>query len=98
MTNYLAAIQQLPGRPDLAERDQVAARAVASGLQDAKAGTTRRFYASAWQQFVAWAEADDHSALPTTPQSVALYLEVWPESHWPGFALRKADVFQSDMA
>ena len=25
-------------------------------------------------------------------------LEVWPESHWPGFALRKADVFQSDMA
>ena len=26
------------------------------------------------------------------------YLEVWPESHWPGFALRKADVFQSDIA
>ncbi len=25
-------------------------------------------------------------------------LEVWPESHWPGFALRKADVFQSDIA
>ena len=22
-------------------------------------------------------------------------LEVWPESHWPGFALRQADVFQS---
>ena len=21
-------------------------------------------------------------------------LEVWPESHWPGFALRQADVFQ----
>ena len=20
-------------------------------------------------------------------------LEVWPESHWPGFALRQADVF-----
>ena len=28
---------------------------------------------------------------------VAVPLEVWPESHWPGFALRKADVFQSDM-
>ncbi len=26
------------------------------------------------------------------------HLEVWPESHWPGFALRKADVFQSDIA
>ena len=23
------------------------------------------------------------------------YLEVWPESHWPGFALRQAAVFQS---
>ena len=25
-------------------------------------------------------------------------LEVWPESHWPGFALREADVFKSYMA
>ena len=24
-----------------------------------------------------------------------IYLEVWPESHWPSFALRQADVFQS---
>ena len=23
------------------------------------------------------------------------FLEVWPESHWPGFALRQANVFQS---
>ena len=23
------------------------------------------------------------------------WLEVWPESHWPGFALRQADVLQS---
>ena len=22
-------------------------------------------------------------------------LEIWPESHWPGFALRQADVLQS---
>ena len=27
-----------------------------------------------------------------------LVLEVWPESHRPGFALRQADVFQSYMA
>ena len=26
---------------------------------------------------------------------VADGLEVWPESHWPGFALRQADVLQS---
>ena len=25
-------------------------------------------------------------------------LEVWPESHWPAFALRQADVLQSYMA
>ena len=25
-------------------------------------------------------------------------LEVWPESHWPGFALRQADVFQPHTA
>ena len=29
------------------------------------------------------------------PEAIALALEVWPESHWPGFALRQADVFQS---
>ena len=28
----------------------------------------------------------------------AIDLEVWPESHRPGFALRQADVFQSYMA
>ena len=25
-------------------------------------------------------------------------LEVWPESHWPGFALRQADVLQVQLA
>ena len=28
-------------------------------------------------------------------RTVVVILEVWPESHWPGFALRQADVFQS---
>ena len=28
-------------------------------------------------------------------RSFRLVLEVWPESHWPGFALRQADAFQS---
>ena len=75
MTSDLAIIQQIPaGRPDLAERDQDAAQAVASGLRDAKAATTRRAYASAWLRFQAWAEAGGHAALPATPQSVALYL------------------------
>ena len=30
--------------------------------------------------------------LPTSP---ILRLEVWPESHWPGFALPKSGVLQS---
>ena len=29
------------------------------------------------------------------PKPVVVVLEVWPESHWPGFALRQADVIQS---
>ena len=27
-----------------------------------------------------------------------VHLEVWPESHWPGFALRQADVLQVQLA
>ena len=30
-----------------------------------------------------------------TPSRLRQILEVWPESHWPGFALRQADVLQS---
>ena len=30
-----------------------------------------------------------------TAGMVSGILEVWPESHWPGFALRQADVLQS---
>ena len=29
------------------------------------------------------------------PKSARVSLEVWPESHWPGFALRQADAIQS---
>ena len=74
MTTDLAMVPHLPGSPELAERDREAARAVASGLRDAKAASTRRSYASAWKQFQAWAEAGGHSALPAPPQVVALYL------------------------
>ena len=33
-------------------------------------------------------------AIPVPPHAREV-LEVWPESHWPGFALRQADVLQS---
>ena len=32
------------------------------------------------------------------PNKSVASLEVWPESHWPGFALREADVFKTYMA
>ena len=32
---------------------------------------------------------------PGGPGGSTTSLEVWPESHWPGFALRQSDVFQS---
>ena len=37
------------------------------------------------------------SLIPTLAVCLLLTvpLEVWPESHWPDFALRPADVFQS---
>ena len=34
---------------------------------------------------------------PGLLKQLSKILEVWPESHLPGFALRKTDVFQSDM-
>ena len=78
MTTDLAAVQQLPGRPDLAERYREAARAVASGIRDAKAGTTRRVYASAWQQFLAWAEAGGH--LAAEGKAMAIIEQAGPRS------------------
>ena len=57
MTTDLPMVPHLPGPLELAERDREAAEAVASGLRDAKAASTRRAYASAWRQFQAWAEA-----------------------------------------
>ena len=36
------------------------------------------------------------SLLPN--QKFSLCLEVWPESHWPGFALRQSEVLQTGTA
>ena len=74
MISDLVTIRQIHNPLELTERDREAAQAVASGLRNAKAATTRRVYGSAWQQFITWAEAGGHAALPATPQSVALYL------------------------
>ena len=74
MATDLATDRLHLGTLELAERDREAAQAVASGFRDAKAENTRRVYCSAWRQFQAWAEAGGHAVMPTTPQTVALYL------------------------
>ena len=38
-------------------------------------------------------DSEEISGPTDPPRSESL--EVWPESHWPGFALRQSDVFQS---
>ena len=46
--------------------------------------------------YLRWARASDYG-LPAVVWHCQ-HLEVWPESYWPGFALREADAFKSSMA
>ena len=71
-SSFLATTVHLPEDLELSSRDHDAAQAVSDGLRDIKAENTRR--SSAWRRFQTWADADGHSALPATPQAVALYL------------------------
>ena len=64
-------------------------------LDSSVSDNTRKMYASAWRSFQAWTQGRGNLSLPASPPLVAAYLEVWPESHWPGFALRQADAIQS---
>ena len=99
-SSFLATTAQLQEDLEISTGDHDAAQAVAAGLRDAKAANTRRAYGRGWAAFTAWADAHGYQYMPAAPQTVALYLghlEVWPESHLPGFVLRKTDVFQSDM-
>ena len=70
----LATVPEFRESFELSGRDRKAAQVVADGVRDAKAENTRRSCASAWRRFQAWAEADGHPALPTTPQVVVPYL------------------------
>ena len=46
----------------------------------------------------AWAGRHEEVLKGPFLRTVVVILEVWPESHWPGFALREADVFKTYMA
>ena len=49
MNTELAAAVEPHHSPEVSVPDRKAAEAVASGIRDAKAGSTRRTYASAWR-------------------------------------------------
>ena len=49
-------------------------QAVAAGLRDAKAANTRRAYQTAWHMFFEWTILTGRPAMPSDPQTVALYL------------------------
>ena len=62
--------------PELAPDDPLYAAAVAANqfIRAAKAPATVRAYAADWRHFTAWCTEHDLSALPATPDTVALYL------------------------
>ena len=47
------------------------------------------------RQRIAGEAGSDPEAQALQLRGAGVALEVWPESHWPGFALRQADVIQS---
>src|SRR5271155_210182 len=62
--------------PELAADDPLYAAAVAANqfIRAAKAPATVRAYAADWRHFTAWCGEHGLSALPATPDTVALYL------------------------
>ena len=69
MTTDLATSHRPHDSLKLAERDRDAAEADATGLQDAKAGNTRRSCASAWRRFQAWDDPCGHRTHHPPPPS-----------------------------
>ena len=77
-----------------------------SGLLIGLAQSRKVFHSEAdFQHALAW---HIHEAMPKSQIRLEVdvmqverqrrSLEVWPESHWPGFALRQADVLQVQLA
>ena len=88
MTTNLAAIPQLCGSLELYGPDREAAQAVASGLRDSKAGSTRRASTSAWRRFQAWADAEGCPTFPTSPNRRPYTWATWrrPAGPWPALS------------
>ncbi len=66
----------------------LAARAV-EFIGASKAASTLRAYRSDWEHFSNWCKNSGLSALPTTPEIIAMYLAALAESHRPGTLTRR---------
>ncbi|MCZ2154061.1 MAG: tyrosine-type recombinase/integrase [Bryobacterales bacterium] len=58
-------------------------------IQQSKASNTIRAYRSDWAHFVAWCDSHNQSALPATPETVALYVAALADTHKPGTLTRR---------
>jgi integrase len=84
MTQELAPLQ--PTLTELEARLQQQARAY---LRASKAPSTLRAYRSDWQHFSAWCQGREAASLPSTPETVALYLVALAETHRPATITRR---------
>jgi integrase len=81
-SRYVLAISRGQAPDPLALQAAAFARA-------AKAPSTLRAYAADWRHFVAWCDDRGVSALPTTPETVALYLAALAATHRPATITRR---------
>lgn len=75
----------LPAFPD---SDPLVAEARAFA-RAARAGSTLRAYRGDWDHFRGWCEGREAPSLPSTPQTVALYLAALARTHRPGTITRR---------
>lgn len=74
--------------PPASPSDPLAVQAAAFA-RAAKAPSTLRAYAADWRHFVAWCEDREVSALPSTSETVALYLTSLAATHRPATITRR---------
>ena len=82
------ALLPIPSAAGLGDCEQLAAEAQAFA-RAAKAPSTLRAYASDWRHFVDWCAEQDLSALPASPETVALYLAALARTHRPATLTRR---------
>ena len=81
---------QSPQTPNLAAQStQALALQAAAFARAAKTPSTLRAYAADWRHFLAWCEQHRFGALPTTPETIALYLTSLAATHRPATITRR---------